>query len=85
MSTFAASAPAMTVIDMRNLPGGPRAATADNRWPCPLEPGERETAYDMEYAEVEEGEVMQLDLASEYTGRVGLVPVRECTCRIPAS
>lgn len=72
------AAPAMTVVDMRELPGGPRAATLDNRWPQPLAPGARETAYDMEYAEVEAGQVMESDLAIErnvadFLGRAGLV------------
>ena len=62
MLASAASAP-RTLVDLRAFPGGPRAAPSDQRWPNALEPGERETAYDMEYAEVESGEITAFDLA----------------------
>lgn len=62
MLASAASAP-RTTVDLRAFPGGPRAAPSDQRWPNALEPGERETAYDMEYAEVESGEITASDIA----------------------
>ena len=54
---------ARTLVDLSAFPGGPRAAPSDQRWPNALEPGERETAYDMEYAEVEAGQITDFDLA----------------------
>ena len=54
-----------TLIDLSEVPGGPRAAPTDQRWPCELEPGERETAYDMVYIELEEGQIMDADRVEE--------------------
>jgi len=73
---------ARTVINLSEVPGGPRAAPSDQRWPNALEPGERETAYDMEYAEVEAGQITDFDLAvwenaNAFVQRTGPIPVEK--------
>ena len=76
MMTAAAAAPAMTVVDYSELPGGPRAAPLDARWPQPLAPGAHPGARDLDCALAEEGQIMEDDAEPAAYLRTGPVPVR---------
>jgi hypothetical protein len=67
---------ARTVINYSELPGGPRAAPLDARWPLPLAPGAHPCARDLDCALPEEGQIMAEDGVGETYQRTGPVPVR---------
>lgn len=75
-AALAAPGAARLVIDYSELPGGPRAAPLDARWPQPLEPGAGPGARDLDCALAEEGQIMEDDAEPATYQRTGPVPVR---------